>query len=235
MRYLLHPFALISEAAVVAGIAISRAEWVVLGAIAWLATAAWLGMTEVRSRAARPVDSVSNNNRSRLLPIQRAHDEIERIVASSGDNPAVKVVGAESLTESKRILDQAVLLLAKRDQLLAALAGRERAQLEVGQLREKIERSGSEEERAALSEALEARSMESAHYAEAEIGLGGIDRRLVQAESALAEMRARLAVAAARPDQATGTSSELEETLGRLRSLAASLDEAQELTVGGKG
>lgn len=232
MRYFLHPLALLSEAAMALGVYLGRLDVVLLGAIAWVGVAAWLGMRAARAgRTESAMDAVSNENRARIAPIQRVVREIEKIAAQKSNNPTIRVIGSESLKEANAILNQSVRLLDARTGILDALKGAPSAERDVEELRSRIGETENDE-RTALQSALDARILELEHYNRARAALQTIDRNLSQAEAALGEMRARLAVAAAGGTDGTGPDAELRESLERMKALQASFVEAEELAQG---
>lgn len=167
---------------------------------------------------------LSNEDHARLSPLRRLRTEIRSIVEAKKGDPTVSVVGAEAAQEADRIYEQCVHLLKVRRELNRAFVGRSAATHETEKLERDLAAATSAEEQAALRSALEARRLEAAHYSTADQALERIDAGLRQAQAALSEMKARLATVSAADAE---TSTELEETLGRLRSLGTSLDEAE--------
>lgn len=170
-------------------------------------------------------DNLSNEDHARLSPLRRLKREIYEIVEGKAGDPTVSVIGKEAMREADRIYDQCAQLLRVRRELNRAFVGRSSAERELRNLEEDLAAAKTEAEKSALASALEARRLEAAHYSEADQALERIEAGLRQAQAALSEMKARLATVSVGD---TGASSELEETLGRLRTLGTSLDEAEE-------
>ena len=95
------------------------------------------------------------------------------------------------------------------------------------ELRADISNAQSDEERETLQSALEARQTEFSHYRNAQEAVDRIDSHLRQAEAALSEIKARLGTAAAGTAE-NAPATELQETIGRLKSLGTSLEESEE-------
>ena len=181
--------------------------------------------TSAKRSEAEIVD-LSNEDRTLISPIRRLRNEIAALVEANKQNVSISVVGAEALGEADHILKQTAKTLALRRQLKRSAAGQSQTQRELDSLREDIANAASEDEKATLQAALEARETESAHYKNAGVAIEHIDSHLRQAEAALSEMKARLATAAAGTTEAA-PASELEETIGRLKSLGDSLEESE--------
>lgn len=106
------------------------------------------------------------------------------------------------------------------------MAGRTLAEREVEKL-QAWQAEGNEE--GAVDSALQARRLELEHYAAGEAAIAGIDSGVRQAEAALSEMKARLEVGLSRQQaEWSATSDELRETIGRMKALGISYDEAEE-------
>jgi chromosome segregation ATPase len=154
-------------------------------------------------------------------------NDIVALVESKKSDVSIAVVGAEAATEADHILSQAANMLQLRRELLKASSGKIEAEKELRSLEGELAAAGSDAERKALQSALEARQAELSHYADADSANERIVAGLRQAEAALSEMKARLTTAAANGADAVEEEGELRETIGRLKSLGTSLDEAE--------
>lgn len=221
--------ALVSAALVVAGLATSSIALALLGGVVLVGGGLALTLKQNRATTSTSLlDTVRPEDRVRLRPIQRLRDEIEALVAANRNSAAIAVVGAEAVAEAQRILEHAATTLQIRAQVRRPLAESGEPSAEIAQLERDIAAAQSEPEREALQSALAARQLEAQHYEQIRAAVDRIDVGLKQAEAALAEMKARLAASAAEGrDEAAN--SELRDTLGRLKTLDASLDEAQDL------
>jgi hypothetical protein len=205
----------------------------ILAVVGWIGSIAVLSIKQTNTgRAADPLDSVRNEDRSRLAPVRKLQAEIEKVVADNSSNVAVKVIGAEALTESNRIVDQCVRMLNLRAELSRATAGKSEAERGIAALEAQKAAATSDQERATLDSALAARRLEADHYAGASGTLERIDAGLAQAQAALSEMKSRLAMAAAGGSSAEDHEGELADTISRLKTLGASLDEAEQMAQG---
>lgn len=213
---------------VAAGVAVAAFARLDVGALMFVAGIGLLaGQTIVANRTQSQQENrhdLSNEDHARLAPLRRLRTEIREIVAAKAGDPSVTVVGAEAVHEAERIYEQCVHLLKARRELNRAFVGRSAATQELEKLERDLASATSDVERSALESALEARRLEASHYTTADQALERIDAGLRQAQAALSEMKARLATVSAGN---TETSFELEETLGRLRTLGTSLDEAE--------
>ncbi|BBO24630.1 MAG: hypothetical protein L6Q31_08315 [Fimbriimonadaceae bacterium] len=232
MKYFLHPMAILSEAAALVGVLLGRIDLLALGVVGWVAVTAWLSIRSGPKSAALPVlslDSVRNENRTRLLPIKRLHDDIAKVVSEHSDKPVVKVVGGEALSEARRVGEHAIRLLNLRDQVLSAVRGEEDARRRLELAEQQLAEAGGPE-REAIEVAVRAHRQEIEHYEGAESALQRIDAELRLAEAALAEAKARILVSASRDGSAVEGDSDLADTIRRLKSLQQSFDEAESLT-----
>lgn len=224
--------AVLSEVVTVLGVVLGRIDVLALGVVGWVAVTAWLSIRSTNRGAAIStfsLDSVRNENRTRLLPIKRLHDDIAKVVAENSDKPVVKVVGAEALVEARRVGEHAIRLLNLRDQVLSAVRGQEDAQRRLEQAEGQLAQTQGPE-REALEVVAQAHRQEIEHYEGAESALKRIDAELRLAEAALAEAKARILVSASRDGSPVEGDSELADTIRRLKSLQQSFDEAESLT-----
>lgn len=205
--YLLHPVALIGEGLLLAGALTLRAELIVLGALVWIGWAAALGMRSSQRRASVSLlEQVSNANRTRFLPLHRLYGQIEQIVRQNESNPAVSVIGGEALSEAEGILNEAVRVLAVRDQVI-------RAAQNIHVAANRAQRSASE-----------ANSPSGTPEGQANEAVGRIDAVLRESEAVLAELLSRLSAAVVEQAQTVG-GDEISDTLSRLKALSTSLEE----------
>jgi hypothetical protein len=102
------------------------------------------------------------------------------------------------------------------------------AEQEVEDLTQRAESATSEAERQALEGAREARQLELGHYDKVTTTIAHIDSGVRQAEAALSEMKARLAVSSGSEKALSAGDEELRDTVGRLKSLSVSYAEAEQ-------
>jgi hypothetical protein len=215
------------------GAMFTRLDLMLLFLIAAIAAAAIIAAREMRTQEDRldPYD-LDPETRILLRPIRRLHEQIEEVVNESTPSATLRILGPEALAESKRILDQSLRLLQIRSEMKRTLRGSYESVREKKKIAEQMEQATSEQERDSLNTALEARSLEQQHYQELEATIGRVDAGLRQAEAALSEMRARLAVAAKDTLEVSETDDELRESMSRLKALSTSFDEAEEMLRG---
>lgn len=230
MNPLAHPtsitFALVTAFGVIVPLPLPlKLAVVAIGGVGWLASVALLSITQARPQETE--DDLSNDARALLRPLRKLHEELAAIVAQNSDMPAVKVVGGEALAESSAILDHAQKLLDIREQLRRTYKGKSEAEIELKSLEGKLNRAGTEAERIALQRAVEAKRDEIARYADVADAMAGVDGKLAEAQAALSELKARIAVGAAGARTQGLEQDELTDMVGRLKSLSKSFDEAE--------
>lgn len=210
---------------------------IALGLLAMLTAVAVAAVASIgaaqRQRQATGVEDLPHESRALLRPILRLREELREFVGKHSESAALKVIGAEALQEADTIVEHATRLLTLRAQTKKAALGRSLSEQEVAQLEVQLEGATNPAERQALENALAARRAEREHYGPLQDSLRAIDSSLKQAEAALSEMRARLNLAVS--DEArfvSGDQQDLNDTVARLRSLSASMDEAEELLRG---
>lgn len=231
MKWLLNPVGLVFLAVAGIGAFFGRAEAVALGIggyIIMLAASAMRSSAEVRRT--QPADMVSNENRSRILPLARLAREVSEIAAKYAENPVVKVMGPQAKSDADRILEQSVRLLNLRDDLRKALASQERLEQSIEQLRSSSEAATAVPQKEMLDAAISARETELRQIERAKEGLMTVDAHLVQAEAALSELRTRLQLAAA--GSAEVDADNMRETITNLEAISASIDEAETIMRG---
>jgi hypothetical protein len=183
-----------------------------------------------QARAEDLTEEMDAESRSLYAPVRRLVDEIEEVVRSHRDSTVMKVIGGEALQEARRIREQVARALAVRDDLKRASRGRNVARSEADKLMARAEEAASTEEKLALLSAVEARKIEIGHYAIIDETVAKIDASVRQAQAALSEMKARLSVKATGEKAASAVEEdELRETIGRLKQLSISYDEAEQL------
>jgi hypothetical protein len=185
-----------------------------------------------KARSEEVGEDLSPQSRTMIRPLKRTYEELEEVVRQNRDSSTIAVLGVEALTEAKRILQQSSESLALRDRIVRSMRGKYEADKSVAALSQQVSEAKTDEERASLQSAQEARKTESAHYASLEEYLPKIDSGIRQADAALAELKARLATGAAGERATAGGEDDLRESVGRLKALSVSYDEAKEMLEG---
>lgn len=231
MKALLSPLSLAFAAVAIVGGVFGSIPVLVIGAALWVGSIAFTAARNAQA-GVQSFDATALSPDSRILfrPIKQLHEDLAEIVHQGQSNPAVKVVGEEALGESSQIVKQAFDLANFRTQLEKTLKGRSVAELEVNKLKEKLAGCTSDEERHAIQSALEAHQSEYDQYAQVADNMDRIDRQLRQAQATLSELKARIAVGASGAGSNQVGTDELQDILGRLKSLGKSFDEAQSIT-----
>ena len=205
-----------------------------LGAVAFLLWIAILALTTMRNTAARvaedPREEMDAESRSLFAPVRRLTNEIEEIVERGKESAIMRVVGSDAISESRAIHDQVAKALAVRDDLKRSLRERNSSRAEAESLKAKAEAETDPTVKTTLLGAYEARLLELSHYSQVEETIANIDSSTRQAEAALSEMKARLSTKLSGEKAASATEdTDLRETIGRLKALSISYDEAEEM------
>jgi hypothetical protein len=223
LRPIVIPWLAVTAAGAVFGQPLVVAGGLVATAFALMVTV----MRDVRARREElGLDSLSPQDRSKLVPIRRLREQLEALVAGNRGSPSLAVIGPEAVEESRRIFAQCVSLLQLQRQIRDALR-EQNADAEVRSLEAKVEAAASEGERAALQSALDARRLEASHFAKMKEALQTAEGGITQAEAALSEIKARLSVAVTDDALSDTSSDDLRETLGRLKALSKGFEEAE--------
>lgn len=217
-------------AAVVLGV-LGQYPLAILALVAWVGILAFGAMRQSSTaRATDPTEDMDADSRALFVPIRRLSNEIETLVDKNANTALMRTVGAEARTEAFRIREQIAHALVIRGELKKALRGRSTAAQEADDLEVKASQAMTDAEREALTGAAEARRLELSHYGTVEQALARIDGGVRQAEAALSEIRARLAVAASGEKAAQADQTDdLRETVSRLKALSLSVDEAEQM------
>jgi hypothetical protein len=233
MNPLKHPVSILLGLATVASAILPLpAAWklplVILGAIAWVGSIAFMSMARQRPTSDSPHPAeLSADSRMLIRPLVQLRDELATIVAQNSDMPSVKVVGTEALAEADGIVRHATSLVQIRTQLKRTLRGKSEAEVETRNLETKLERATTDTEREALQTAIAAHQQEAEHYKGVEDAIASVDGKLTEAQAALSELKSRIAVGAAGARTDGIDQEELTDMVGRLRSLSKSFDEAE--------
>jgi gas vesicle protein len=160
-------------------------------------------------------------------PFVNLANEIRDTMSKTSDGVTVgisKETDAELVTCLARIEKS----LNARDQLKKSLMGRVKAENDVEKLSKQIESAPNPEESAPYRAALEARQAELADYARATQLVADIDKHLEMTLTTMSTLLAKLKVAAATVGAAE-RGEELRESLGELRVIDSTIEEAREV------
>lgn len=232
MNPLRHPVAIIAGiATLVAALAPipTAIKWplVILGALIWVGGVALASMAGQKRADGPHVAEMSPESRMMLRPLIQMRDDLAQVVSQNSDMPTVKVVGGEAVQEADAIVRHATNLVGIRAQLKKTLRGKSEAEVEKRSLEMKFARASTDTEREALSTAIAASTQEIGHYQGVEDAIAKVDGKLTEAQAALSELKARIAVGAAGARTDSLDQEELSSMVGRLKSLSKSFDEAE--------
>jgi chromosome segregation ATPase len=230
-KVLFHPFPLAFLFVAIGSAIFGQTALSVLALVASLASVAFLSVRESRSlRDEGVMEDLSNEERAQLGPLRKLRNEIAQIVEAKNEDISIAVVGKEAIQEADHILEQCAKLVHLRKELRRGLFSQAESSKQIQSLQTELA-AASDDQKKTLEDALNARKLEESHYGDSAKSLEQIDAKLKQAEAALSEMRARLATASS-ATAGTEPASELEDTIGRLKSLGGSLDEAEDFLKG---
>lgn len=231
MKSFLHPVPVACVLIAIAGAVLNNIPMVALALVCAVAGMSFLGARKARDEGPAAIEDLSSEARSRFRPLQRLVADIERIRAENASSQAVQILGAEALAEAQDLLGQVVRSLIARDHVKGLSRGRYAAEKEMSEARMRLEFAG-ESEKKALNATIEARTAEIGHYGQIDDSVKLIEVGLSQSEAILAEIKARLAVAATGERLADAPREGLRETIGRLQTIAATFDEAEQVIHG---
>lgn len=230
MNLLTRPLSLALAAVAVLGLVFGQPAIAALGAVGWVAFLAFYSM---RAAATKRHDSeISAEGRMMLRPIKELREDIAGYVRSFSDRPEISVIGGEALREADALIAHAERLVDVRDDLMKALKGRTVAKRELARLRKRAKSSASEKESQSLRSAVEARETEIERYEAVDAAMRSLVSNLHEAETALGEIKARLATGAVGAQAVGLETDDLAGMVSRLRSLSTSFDEAEDMMEG---
>jgi hypothetical protein len=227
MKVLFGPFQIAALVAAGAGLVFGWTAVAILGLVAW-AGACVVAVIREQGKG-RHVSTLSAEGRLVLRPIEKLRDEIRQIVETNRGNPEVSVIGAEALNEANDLIARAQSFATALDANKQSVKTYKEAEFQLSQLREQEAKAGSEQERASLKAAIEAKQGEVALYAKAAHGLDATRAKLHEAQTALVAIKAQLAATAAGGESEELEGEGLTGMVGRLKSLSTSLEESEEL------
>lgn len=199
--------------------------------VAWVAA---LGIGQMKHgavlRGTEPGELLDADGRARFTRVRNLTREIEDLVARHSNSAVIRTLGRDAMAEAERIRNQVSEALMRRSGLRKAVAGRSSAEVEIARLTERHAAATSEDEKASLASALEARTLELDHYTDAQVAMDRIDSGVRQAEAALSEMKARLEVGVtSQQAQVAEPLDDIRDTIGRMKAISVSYEEADEV------
>ncbi len=161
-----------------------------------------------KRRETMSYDELSGDARTLVRPLVRLNREIEELVDANKSSPEIKVIGGEAVAESRRMLAHATRLLQARSELKRAVESQRELRRTFGE----------------KADQLPDRSREAVD------AIAKIEAAIQNAQMSLTDMKTRLALASAGSQEFDHEG--FRESLANLRALDASLDEAEEMTLG---
>ena len=210
------------------GLLINSVPLVILGVLVAIAVLAVQSLSKARiAHQDDQYDQLSAESRILVRPLKKIFQEMEQ--AAEGKSESISpYIAQEALSESGQLLKQSIAALLLRDRLVRESRGQYDASKSLDDLQSRLTTATSDDEKASLQSALDARKQELGHYDQLKQGISKIENSVKQAEAAMAEMRARLVSSASQGVAAQG-SDPLREAVGRMQALSASLTEAQQM------
>lgn len=186
-----------------------------------------LGQNVVNLRRAQEADVVSGlslDSQARLRPLLQVRSRLADVAERNQHHPAIKIIGGEALEEADALISKSASLLQARTELLRAGKTDDRDRIET--LRAQMEAATDLQEKDRLQTALAIAEGTQDHNTRRQAALNAIDSQLEEARAVLEKLHAELAASVA---EGLDADEDLRDTLGRLKSLGTSLDEAEEL------
>lgn len=207
---------------------------VAFAAIAMLVWVGGLAMGTMRQTATvheeDPTLKMDPDSRSLYSPVRRLANEIRDLVEKKQESTLLQTIGQEAVSEANRVRVQVAEALQVRSELKKASRGRSLAVADLEKLQHQVAEATTEAEKRSLLSAIQARELEIGHYQRVDETIGRIDSGVRQAEAALSEMKARLAVGAGGEAAARSSSvDDLRDTMSRLKALTLSVDEVEDV------
>jgi hypothetical protein len=232
MKPYLSPIPIACVLLAILGAVLSNLPLVVGALVAGIGAVGFISARHVQAeRSGDPAESLSQEGRTLLRPVQRLVGDIRKLVDENQESPTITVIGGEAIEESERLVAEVAKGLQIRDDLKKSLKSRYEAEKEIGDATMKLEFAG-EDERRSLQSAIETRKTELAHYDQIGGHLKRIEVGVNQAEAILAEIKAKLSLSVSQDQQALSPGDDLRESLGRMRSLSESYEEAERFLQG---
>ena len=218
----------IGLAIAVVGAALGQVPIVVLGVVLGLLIVGIVSMRVTQSLHVEEIGSdLSPDSRILLKPLRASYLELE--AASQGKVQTLSpYLASEAMQEARQLLEKSASALALRDRFIKQSRGSYEAQKSTEDLQARLATAMSDEERASLKTAIDARQNELGHYQSLKDAAAKIETSVRQSTAIMAELRANMfssASTALAQDQADP----LRESLGRMQSLTKSLTEAEGL------
>jgi hypothetical protein len=230
MRPLLLAIPIACVAFAVTGAIVGETLWVILGLLVGVGSYGLLSARHVQGSANRYA-ALSAEAASLSFPVTKLVREIKKIVADNAASPTIQILGKQVISEAEVLEEQVIKTLASRDAWKRALKGQYEAEKAIGSARSRLEFAG-ELERAGLNSVIDARAAELKHFDHVQTRINRVEVSVIQAEAALAEMKARLAVSVSAGQEEADPSADLREAITRLKTLSDSYQESFEIVKG---
>jgi hypothetical protein len=231
MKLFLHPVPIACLLLTIVGAIVGNLPMMALALLAGVASLGILSAREAQTQRPEHYHQLSPDGLTLLRPVKKLVADIEELIQANPDSQTVRILGTEAVAESQRLLSEVIKSLVARDKLKKSLIGRYAAEKDIEAAKKKLE-SADGTERESLTVAVQARTLEVAHYVEMDKQIRLIDISVNQAEAGLAEMKARLSLSASGEKAALGEGEALREMIGRLQNLSASYEESARVIEG---
>ncbi|MCH7902980.1 MAG: hypothetical protein IH944_00260 [Armatimonadetes bacterium] len=214
-----------------AAIAVIGAVWYMpllfAGAVGWLATVAYLSFKQSSRR--RHESDLTAAGRQLIKPLVAARAELDKAVRSGLLRPEFASISQEALREADAIIEQASRRVDAYDGFSRTIKDRKSAEFKLAQLEEKLASQMSDEERQSLLSAISSWRGVLERYEEIQAGMAKIESTVNSAADAMIDVKDRLLN--------TGQSSGVEDLddddlpgmVDRLKTLTATIEEADEM------
>ena len=197
------------------------------GAVGWLATVAYLSFKQSSRR--RHESDITAAGRRLIKPLVAARAELDKAIRSGVLRPEFSSISQEALREADAIIEQASRRIEEYDELSRTIKDKKSAEYKLAQLEEKLAGQMSDEERRSLVSSISSWRGVLDRYEEIGAGMAKIESTVNSAADAMVDVKDRLLY--------TGQSSGVEDLddddlpgmVDRLKTLTATIEEADEM------
>lgn len=160
---------------------------------------------------------ITSSARALVRPMEQDLAEMRRVMAMHPDAPHIQAVGAEMALEVEGVIQRALGLSRKINELKQLLRGQTRAEMELRRL------EANPRHRAAAS----AKREELGRYEEAELAIHTLEESIARLQGGVSGLKSSLLAAAVRQSAAHQETGSMDELRNQLESLRTSMAEAE--------
>lgn len=186
------------------------------------------------SNTALSLDNVSLASRPQLVPLFKMRSEILALIEENAQNPIIAAMKFDIENELEQTIRHSIELTEAKQVLSKLEAERVRSSQRTESLTQRAEHEADAELKSALQDAVQANHDANKIYQELEDTKKRMEASIIEAESAFATLRSRIALSVA--EQITGdqlTEEPLTEMTDRLKRISSTMEETVQVLRGG--